>query len=387
MPMPFNNTNWDRENGLYIDLRTVGGLEIKIGSWPDGLPISIRRNNVWEEFKKDPGFALVVPEHEHDYTLPVNRLISGIPKDIRQAVKPISYLQFSLLQYSCQSRQLQELLLSSPILAWFIVCKLEMENWSVQYKNKLLCNKQRDILNVVAGVSEKADIKFLRKVELLNGTKQEQGIVISALQEPSLKRSVRNLQSVPVALLAILLKLPFLRESSMIPFIIEEGNFINVGDALSRLGTIETCWNDGVRLAQTLNFDAESALRSCRTEGDLWHLHGRWCQRINDNEELLAVNDEEFPDPPFADTDDIKAIRTPGELFTEGRDMHHCVAAYAQEVLTGQCYIYRVLQPDRATLELRMETGQWQIGQFKLANNEEPCQESKECVMGWLKQG
>lgn len=190
----------------------------------------------------------------------------------------------------------------------------------------------------------------------------------------------------PVELLSVLLKLPEIQGAKIIPYIIEEGIFININDALNSTGIIENYWNDVLQMARELSVeDAELALLRCTSEDDLFNLHVRWIQRLNSDEDRVQGN-VEFPEPPFPDSKNIVAIKTSDELMEEGRNMNHCVGAYATDVLAGQCYIYRVLRPERATLELRAENGIWQMGQFKLKNNAKPGRASQKYVMEWLRQ-
>ncbi|MBI4024857.1 MAG: PcfJ domain-containing protein, partial [Verrucomicrobia bacterium] len=62
--------------------------------------------------------------------------------------------------------------------------------------------------------------------------------------------------------------------------------------------------------------------------------------------------DDPLPDPPLPGTDVIQPIRTVGDLAREGREQAHCVFALVGEVRARQRAIYKVLEPERATLSL-----------------------------------
>lgn len=64
--------------------------------------------------------------------------------------------------------------------------------------------------------------------------------------------------------------------------------------------------------------------------------------------------------------------------------MKHCVAGYARQVSSGRCYLYRMLSPQRATIEIRLQGGVPVIAQFKLARNAEPNSASKLAAYAWL---
>ena len=76
-----------------------------------------------------------------------------------------------------------------------------------------------------------------------------------------------------------------------------------------------------------------------------------------------------FPPPPFMGTDAIIPLTSERELFTEGRDMHHCVGSYACDVASGKCYIYKITAPVRATIQISRRANSWKIQQAKLACN------------------
>ncbi len=56
--------------------------------------------------------------------------------------------------------------------------------------------------------------------------------------------------------------------------------------------------------------------------------------------------------PPVPGNKNIVPINSISGLETEGDKMHHCVACYADYVQSGHCWIYKIIKPKRATLEL-----------------------------------
>ncbi len=64
--------------------------------------------------------------------------------------------------------------------------------------------------------------------------------------------------------------------------------------------------------------------------------------------------------------------------------MHHCVASYVDAILSGQCYIYRILQPQRATIEVRLRGNQASVRQVALAYNGKPNEDTLTAVQQWF---
>lgn len=76
-----------------------------------------------------------------------------------------------------------------------------------------------------------------------------------------------------------------------------------------------------------------------------------------------------FPPPPFAGTRNIIPIMTPLELYEEGRLMQHCVSIYAHDMADGLVYVYRVIEPVRATMMIRKMNYDWIMDQISGIKN------------------
>jgi hypothetical protein len=85
----------------------------------------------------------------------------------------------------------------------------------------------------------------------------------------------------------------------------------------------------------------------------------------------------EFPPPPIPPlAGRIEALRTPAELWLEGREMKNCAADYVQAVAKGTAYMYRIVgceedDIDRATLMIVRDhtpTG-WRISDLRRTCN------------------
>ena len=89
--------------------------------------------------------------------------------------------------------------------------------------------------------------------------------------------------------------------------------------------------------------------------------------------------------PPPPDTGDIIRLRTRADAEQEGRAQHNCVADSAKRIAANREFVYRVLKPQRATLELGIgKKGIWFVKQLKLARNREVSPLTRSYVEGWL---
>ena len=94
-----------------------------------------------------------------------------------------------------------------------------------------------------------------------------------------------------------------------------------------------------------------------------------------------------FPKPPLAAGGNIIALETPDMVIEEGREQENCAMSYAKDIANGAVYLYRVLEPERATLSIVPdESGGWRLGQLLRACNEPVTEETNQGVVRWLSQ-
>jgi PcfJ-like protein len=94
------------------------------------------------------------------------------------------------------------------------------------------------------------------------------------------------------------------------------------------------------------------------------------------------------PQPP-APPAGVVPLRTQAALAAEGREMDHCVATYGRKVERGTYLIYRVLEPERATLALSWNRirAEWSIDQLSGFANQPVRPETKQFLREWLETG
>jgi hypothetical protein len=85
------------------------------------------------------------------------------------------------------------------------------------------------------------------------------------------------------------------------------------------------------------------------------------------------------PAPTAGTLGEIELLRDAEEMCAEGRALHHCLGLgeHVLRVLAADSFYYRVLQPQRGTVEITREFGgPWQMGQFRWVENEFPDSDS-----------
>jgi hypothetical protein len=151
-------------------------------------------------------------------------------------------------------------------------------------------------------------------------------------------------------------------------------------------------WTDMEGLGQLLAIaDRKKRMLSCESIEALYLLHDKWSRVLNNerSEQMIATfradhGTNRFPLPPFPGCAEIMPVTTIEDLVREGDQMHNCVASYAERIFRGECCIYRVLAPERATLQVAMDEGTLLLRQLKAACNKDPAESTKRFVTEWF---
>ncbi len=120
----------------------------------------------------------------------------------------------------------------------------------------------------------------------------------------------------------------------------------------------------------------------------------RWRERtdarvlIEHLEHLEGLGVRRLPHAPWADLDgvafQIRAVRTPRELFEEGDALRHCVFAYVEEVRSGEKAVYRALVDGRpSTACLARDDDGWYVAEHAGLGNRRPTRREREVIARW----
>lgn len=118
-------------------------------------------------------------------------------------------------------------------------------------------------------------------------------------------------------------------------------------------------------------FNLEIRGRKIYSLRQAWVMHERLVYRSGNRRPLF--NDglpERFGKPPFKGTEHIIPLTTPEALFQEGDVQKNCIFSHSWFVCNGNEYIYRVLNPVRATLSVIFKNGSWEPDEIYMAGNQ-----------------
>lgn len=378
-------TEYSSDDGLlYINLSPYTDVVLRYYPWKEGLAIERRDGERWTKENYDPQIPLVTHIHQNS-DLPVNNYIKDIPMQVQASVLKIDYLQTSILQLAAKSYKASELLCDAPVLLWMIADHLKNRDLSATAIDKMVGKKRTDILSEIVGVDSQASVKFIKKIQILNGDQNELKVIKNSAVDKHVTYALRNWKKIPIHILSVLRRYPEISESKLLRSF-EEIEASQPLETLTHIFKIMNGWYDVMRLGQRLNINRNNTLNllnRCKSEQDIQKLHDQWVYKSNKMKVCVEKGNNLFPSPPLPGDNHIIPILTEEDLIAEGRIMHHCVGSYSHSVRSGSCYIYRVLHPERATLELRCDN--LRISQFKLASNQSPSNDSWKAVNRWLK--
>jgi hypothetical protein len=381
LDQPFTQITTD--GNFYIDIRPLLDVYLKYSPWENGLNIYRLTNEKWEPEHRDPDLPLVSETHINSPDLPVCHFIKHIPDNVRSLISSFNYLQTTMLQLCSRSEKALELLYDIPILLWLIAEKFHTRNWSLEKCDILLGKKRNSILKELFDSGTKADVKFLKKITLMHGEQDEIQVIKTAILEGKQGGHLKHWHTIPVQIIALLQRFPNLSEASFLR-VIATKMYDRIADGIADSYRICKLWDDIYHMGSVLNIENLPAiLNQTKSIGAMQKIHDRWMERLHRKETIISSG-KSFRKPPIPGNNDIFPILTFEDLLAEGKLMHHCVGGYVNKISTGTSYVYRVLHPERATLEIIGHGRHARIGEFKRLYNQSPSNNTYLTVTSWL---
>jgi hypothetical protein len=312
----------------------------------------------------------------------VAEFLSAIPTPVQSFVRPYGFGQCVLLRSLAAAEGTGDLAASNPNLLWLLAAAGYDGRIAPSAIARLSVTKQVDVLRELTGVGTKAQVKFLRKVVVADGTLTEARDLHAALCDERIVAAVRHLAAIPIELLALMTAHGSLIRDGLCALVAAR-----IAEAKDRKASVVALCERVASVAMTTRYP--SVARVCEALDPpppviAPEAPGARFPRPPRRKPHTIGTRTEFPPPPLPGTDTIVPITTVAELDAEGRSQHHCVAGYAASVLAGDRYIYRVLAPERATLEIGLDGGAPVLRQLNLSHNRMPSAATVTAVRRWF---
>ncbi len=151
-------------------------------------------------------------------------------------------------------------------------------------------------------------------------------------------------------------------------------------DVVGMLSTVKLLIEFDEHCSPLPTFNTLHQLEECVRDIEDYNISGRYA----------AIRRHRFPPPPFPATKYILPLTSPRSLTHEAVSQGNtCVARryYCRLVARGWVYLYRVLWPQRATLEIVYvaSSDEWEVAELLGAHNQEVNAHTLAIVLQWLK--
>ncbi len=301
----------------------------------------------------------------------------SLPKEVAKALQDFRSHQWKLLVLLAHDKAVLDLATANPALAYAVA------DWFADYpRSKLDFGKmpQRNLLRLMKLPDTAAMVKLFRKIPPESVDRHLWPPLLAALRKPD-GASAKLLAHTPKINFGTmeLILTPHFRPA-LTPKLLEE---VAVDPKEKYRGTVAALLRDIV--AMKFELEDERPLPGLPSVARVRELHAEISVDFQKLESLRKAHGP-LPLPPLPGIKDrIIPLRTKTELVAEGRQQKNCVASYAAEVVAGNCLIYRVLYPKRATLCIRRgPSGNWRISELEASCNRDVDSATREFVKQWL---
>jgi hypothetical protein len=205
------------------------------------------------------------------------------------------------------------------------------------------------------------------------------------LRDERLMVKLRHVREINWPVLRLFFKQPFILEMKCALDCISVSN---CRDAFMFLGKVGMYIRDIRRMCETASLDYPwTRICAMKSAFQIKKLHDALSVELSrkNKEAIVEKYGEDLPPSPLKGTETIIHISKVRDLLAEGEEMAHCVGGYVERVMSGNVYIYRILEPERATMEVeRMPDGKIRIVQVKLYKNGDVSNNTFKLLNDWL---
>ncbi|MBF0236686.1 MAG: PcfJ domain-containing protein [SAR324 cluster bacterium] len=388
--MKLHDFYWNNENQtINFQLDQLHTQSMMMTSWTEGCRLIVKSRSGWIPTSNDLGVRLLTDDKNEDS---VELFAATIPLEIRTNMQRIVWKQDLCLYLVASYPVCRDFFVSNPGVFWFIVAKTCLQNYSVFRTIHLFEMKRNRIIEeLYPELNASMILSFLNRLSWSGFDVQLLMLIDTVIQEQHFIQNTRYFNPLPVALVRAIFETNlygFQFLEMLIHYALRKNNFDQ--EWLRNLHHLIRDTYEMYQIFERKDFD--HALRQCRFSVTLERLHNRLMAEMNSNlafagtlhENIRNRVNKPFPPPPLPATDQIQPVTTAAELSQEGRDMEHCVGSYSQLVINDNYYIYRVYQPQRATLSIRKKGGRWHLDALKQYRNHIPDDECFKVVHQWL---
>jgi len=309
----------------------------------------------------------------------------SLPRPVARALEPFRTHQWPLLVLLRYDEAGVELAESNPALAFFLAQHLKADRELIE---SLQCGKlrQRELLEILDFEGSKKAVNLFRKIAPASITGDNWSAMVDLLREQARepKSALNHLPSINAGVMEIMLDRRACHAAT--PTLLEEvarDRSENYRGRIIHMITSTLSMQEELRCGRHWErFPSIERLRDVHEQ-----VSENYRRRIRQLIDVNAQQSDYFRNPPMPGIPGkIEPITSPESLVDEGEEQGNCVASYASRVREGHTFIYRVLEPERATLSIVRKSlgGEWEIGELETRFNTPASDETEALVQAWL---
>ncbi|MBF0471131.1 MAG: PcfJ domain-containing protein [Gammaproteobacteria bacterium] len=373
---------------------SIHPVTLRVSGWSDGLLVESNFTGAWEQIT-DIGNTMLFPNEKRLISSSLQSLQQTIPELIRHTVQTFAIDQYRLLRLAALSTHAQQLCLNNPMLYWLWSRTIDLEAIETAADldtHPLLLKQHQLFLNLLGeGAADwvkkqpKAALKVLHKVTLESGDYRELEAIYHLFSDESFYQARLFPRLYPYleynllnCTISNLWRLNIRREYDELPVtekkIYRSKSLTEIGVMIHDIRRMSALFDDG---------DPLKKIKRASSFKELTQLHDAVVENFNRHQHTY-LKKLIFPIPPILGNQQIEPITTGYELLREGETMNHCVASYESKVMEGTSYIYRINEPERATLELGLDRSHPYISQIRGKFNATVQQATVDSIETWI---
>ncbi|MFZ4577656.1 MAG: hypothetical protein ACOYOB_04590 [Myxococcota bacterium] len=282
----------------------------------------------------------------------------------------------------------RELAETQPLLAYGLAFYVQATGhkvaWPLRTVRRLLKRKRREIAGALGLPASEMAVRIAGRVPASEVSVPILERLRSAMAMPSALRKLRHLHRIDETTLELL------ADPATEPYV-----HLHLLEDAARAGAMP-------RDVDNYGFLQNTAVaRWLRDTANLLHAEGRRLPMLRSITQVRELHDEAaatarslatenlaFGPPALPGQHGIEPLTSAVELHEEAEEMHNCLAGswFVYQVLTGQLWVYRVTQPERASLSIRRTApgAPWVIDDLKAPCNKSVQPETSKEVQRWL---
>ena len=365
------------KNARILEISFTETLSANISYWDDGITWQLNsrtQEQVLTLFSPPLAPFEVLSQREDcsDWYL-------AIPEPVRICIIKYRHIDFAILYMTSHYRYAYELFTSHPALFWLVMCEAKKNKWSEDKLVNVIGLPRKNIMGECGLPATQAAVKLLSKFNFERYDITALALIKSVLNLESYKK-INHHHTINLMLAKLMVRHPVLVRPTFIHELKDDEWNSHLSNTLS----------DVFRLAEQLEMrNVIEDIAGCASNRELIELHDHLTRLLNQRlakHAYLKKYNVDYPEPPIVGNDNIIPIVNGEELLQEGVDQKNCVASYHDDISTGHYFVYKVLSPERATLGLKLVSGQKpMLEQLYLKRNEEVSDKTRRAIIIWLK--